>query len=232
MSYHKYLVVFVVVFGVFLSTTTVNSTSSPAQSPSSGPSEDEQIETFTLDEPLGRTFITVNGSNIITTPNFVVGITLIGISLALLFGSAASAASVAAASTLAAGSYPPTAKYKRSIPESTSFNSAANILKTLASVEQQFKNFDVTDVECRKRIICEIHQVGANGNASVKRLGNFADVVLDSFNNLSSDSSLDKYPFVKQYIEAANHGKSQKECSQVYNTCEYSVKNVLRNLPF
>lgn len=39
---------------------------------------DQELETFTLDEPLGRTFIQVNGSNIVTTPNFVVGITLIG----------------------------------------------------------------------------------------------------------------------------------------------------------
>lgn len=97
-----------------------------------------------------------------------------------MFGSAASAASVAAASTLAAGA--PLGgglgKYKRSIEDSVSNLNPDALFKSFSSLEDQFKNFDITDVECRKRIICEIHQESGTVN---KRLGNFTNYVLDTF---------------------------------------------------
>ncbi|XP_027236526.1 uncharacterized protein [Penaeus vannamei] len=100
-----------------------------------------------------------------------------------------------------------------------------SILDWIAIGEEAWRKFDPADLECQKRLICEIHQ-------NTSRFGSPAARLVDLFSYLQYAEVLSLPDEIKALIEdyndAADRGRSlQKECGEIYQTCDFSVKKIM-----
>ncbi|XP_069943720.1 uncharacterized protein [Cherax quadricarinatus] len=100
-----------------------------------------------------------------------------------------------------------------------------SILDWIAIGEEAWRKFDPADLECQKRLICEIHQNTSRFGAPAARL-----VDLFSYLQYAEVLSLpDEFKaLIEEYNDAADRGRSlQKDCGEVYTTCDFSVKKIM-----
>ncbi|XP_050693181.1 uncharacterized protein LOC126983955 isoform X4 [Eriocheir sinensis] len=100
-----------------------------------------------------------------------------------------------------------------------------SIIDWIAIGEEAWRKFDPADLECQKRLICEIHQ-------NTSRFGVPAARLVDLFSYLQYAEVLslpdEIKALIEEYNDAADRGRSiQKDCGDVYTTCDFSVKQIM-----
>jgi len=100
-----------------------------------------------------------------------------------------------------------------------------SIVDWLSIGEEAYRKFDPSDLNCQKRLICEIHQ-------NTSKFGAAASKMVDFFSYLHYAEVL-RLPeqfrtLVQEYMDAAERGRTmKKECGEVYDMCDFSVKNMV-----
>jgi len=184
--------------------------------------EDAASSTTTTTQPSlldeTRFLLGANSTSVQVSAISVIGATLIGIAIALAIGGLLPAFSGAAGA--AAGGFG-----KRSVDDSSPFS-----MTQILSMVDGLRGFDVADVDCQKKVVCELHRSGAS--VSGTDLGVLTDKVLDVFNYIlpTEEHKEVTQSLLHQYLEAAKKGKDKQDCERVYSTCEYSVRKVIRSL--
>ncbi|KAK2722399.1 uncharacterized protein LOC136034585 [Artemia franciscana] len=98
-----------------------------------------------------------------------------------------------------------------------------NILDYIAMMEEMWNKSDIRDPECQKKLICELHQ-------DQQAIGGFASKVVSLFKYLRY-LRLIKLPdeiheTFSDLLTAADEGrKNQNNCSKIYTSCPFSVKD-------
>merc|ERR1719435_36875 len=111
----------------------------------------------------------------------------------------------------------------RSSSEGWGFN-AMNVLQWISMLQEVYEKFDYNDVECQKRLICEV----------LKEEDYFGDVS----RNLKSGFQLAKYlevmnlpdefrELLDEYMDASERSLGQKQCEEFF-TCPYSLKDSVK----
>jgi len=100
-----------------------------------------------------------------------------------------------------------------------------SILDWISIGEEAYRKFNPSDLDCQKRLICEVHQ-------NTSKFGAAASKMVDLFSYLQYAEVLtlpdEIKALVEEYLDAADRGRSlQKECGEVYSSCEFSVKNMV-----
>ncbi|XP_069943717.1 uncharacterized protein [Cherax quadricarinatus] len=123
------------------------------------------------------------------------------------------------------GGYSSYSSYRRSFDPYAIDWEKFSILDWIAIGEEAWRKFDPADLECQKRLICEIHQNTSRFGAPAARL-----VDLFSYLQYAEVLSLpDEFKaLIEEYNDAADRGRSlQKDCGEVYTTCDFSVKKIM-----
>ncbi|KAK3849158.1 hypothetical protein Pcinc_044071 [Petrolisthes cinctipes] len=123
------------------------------------------------------------------------------------------------------GGYSTYSSYRRSFDPYAIDWEKFSILDWIAIGEEAWRKFDPADLECQKRLICEIHQ-------NTQRFGYPAARLVDLFSYLQYAEILslpDEFKaLIEEYNDAADRGRSlQKDCGEVYTTCDFSVKKIM-----
>merc|ERR1711993_166361 len=91
---------------------------------------------------------------------------------------------------------------------------AMNVLQWISMLQEVYEKFDYNDVECQKRLICEV----------LKEEDYFGDVS----RNLKSGFELAKYlevmNLLDEYMDASERSLGQKQCEEFFQ-CPYSLKD-------
>jgi len=100
-----------------------------------------------------------------------------------------------------------------------------SVLDWIAMMEELYRTFDATKMECQQRLVCELHQ---NENT----WGNTARKMNDAFGYLQYLELLnlpaELRTVLDTYLEAANKGRtSQTSCEDLYQGCEFSMKTLI-----
>merc|ERR1712066_740572 len=101
---------------------------------------------------------------------------------------------------------------------------AMNVLQWISMLQEVYEKFDYNDVECQKRLICEV----------LKEEEYFGDVS----RNLKSGFELAKYlevmnlpdefrELLDEYMDASERSLGQKQCEEFF-TCPYSLKDSVK----
>jgi len=100
-----------------------------------------------------------------------------------------------------------------------------NIIDWISIGEEAWRKFNPSDLDCQKRLICEIHQNTSKFGAAAARM-----VDLFSYLQYAEVLSLpDEFKsLVEEYLDAADRGRSlQKDCGELYDSCDFSVKKMV-----
>jgi len=111
----------------------------------------------------------------------------------------------------------------RSSNQGWGFN-AMNVLQWISMLQEVYEKFDYNDVECQKRLICEV----------LKEEEYFGDVS----RNLQSGFELAKYlevmnlpdefrELLDEYMDASERSLGQKQCEEFFQ-CPYSLKDAVK----
>lgn len=100
-----------------------------------------------------------------------------------------------------------------------------NIIDWISIGEEAWRKFNPSDLDCQKRLICEIHQ-------NTTKFGTAAARMVDLFSYLQYAEVLslpDEFKaLVEEYLDAADRGRSlQKDCGEIYDSCDFSVKKMV-----
>ncbi|KAB7495910.1 hypothetical protein Anas_12661 [Armadillidium nasatum] len=101
-----------------------------------------------------------------------------------------------------------------------------SILDLIKAGEEIWSQFNPTDVECQKRLICEIHQNSGD-------LGPTAEQIVDWFSYLSYTKVMTMpkkmQKIVNEYLEAADKGLEENvDCGNEYFRCKFSLKKLAK----
>ncbi|XP_071546809.1 uncharacterized protein [Panulirus ornatus] len=123
------------------------------------------------------------------------------------------------------GGYSSYSSYRRSFDPYGIDWEKFSILDWIAIGEEAWRKFDPSDLECQKRLICEVHQ-------NTSRFGTPAARLVDIFSYLQYAEVLslpdEIKALIEEYNDAADRGRSlQKDCGEVYTTCDFSVKKIM-----
>ncbi|MPC15798.1 uncharacterized protein LOC123508841 isoform X1 [Portunus trituberculatus] len=123
------------------------------------------------------------------------------------------------------GGYSSYSSYRRSFDPYAIDWEKFSIIDWIAIGEEAWRKFDPADLECQKRLICEIHQ-------NTSRFGAPAARIVDVFSYLQYAEVLslpdEIKALVEEYNDAADRGRNlQKDCGDVYTTCDFSVKKIM-----
>lgn len=100
-----------------------------------------------------------------------------------------------------------------------------SVLDWIAMMEEVYRKFDATSIDCQKRLVCELHQ-NENTWGSTARKMNDAFSYLQYFELLNLPEDL--RGMLEEYLDAANKGRtSQAKCDDLYPTCEFSMKTLI-----
>ncbi|XP_076045691.1 uncharacterized protein LOC143027929 [Oratosquilla oratoria] len=122
------------------------------------------------------------------------------------------------------GGYSSYSSYRRSFDPYSIDWSQFSILDWIAIGQETWQNFEVADLECQKRLICEVHQ-------NAERFGTTAKKMVDLLGYLELVEYLrlpdEVKAIVDEYLDAADRGRSsQKDCGELF-TCPFSVKKMV-----
>jgi len=100
-----------------------------------------------------------------------------------------------------------------------------SILDWISMGQEAWDKFDPANLDCQKRLICEIHQNKA-------KLGPPAQTMVDIFGYLHYAEILslpDELKMIlEEYMEASEKGRTmQKDCQQLYMTCDFSMSGII-----
>jgi len=100
-----------------------------------------------------------------------------------------------------------------------------SILDWISIGEETWNKFDPSDLDCQKRLICEVHQ-------NTNKFGSAASRMVDLFSYLQYAEVLslpdELKALVEDYLDAADRGRSmQKDCGEVFSSCDFSVKKMV-----
>ncbi|KAL7640265.1 UNVERIFIED_CONTAM: hypothetical protein RMT77_009679 [Armadillidium vulgare] len=99
-----------------------------------------------------------------------------------------------------------------------------SIVDWISLGEETFRKFDPSNLECHKRVICEVHQ-------NFKEFGTIAARFVDIFGYLKYVQILSLPESIKslvdEFTDAADRGRSlNKDCGDMYDGCDYSIKSL------
>jgi len=100
-----------------------------------------------------------------------------------------------------------------------------NIIDWISIGEEAYEKFNPSDLDCQKRLICEVHQ-------NTDKFGPAAARMVDLFSYLQYTEVLslpeEFKALVDEYLDAAARGRSvQKDCGVFYDSCDFSVKKMV-----
>jgi len=100
-----------------------------------------------------------------------------------------------------------------------------SVLDWIAMMEEVYRKFDATKMECQQRLVCELHQNENTWGSTARKMNDaFGYLQYLELLNLPADLRV----VLDQYLEAANKGRSsQKTCEEIYSSCEFSVKSLV-----
>merc|ERR1711935_470769 len=113
----------------------------------------------------------------------------------------------------------------RSASDGYDFN-AMNVIQWISMLQEVYEKFDYNDLECQKKVICEVMrepQVFGNMSGSLKngfQMARYLEVL-----NMPDDFR----ELLDEYLDASERSDGQKECAEFFQ-CPYSIKeSVKRN---
>ncbi|XP_037089853.1 uncharacterized protein LOC119110220 [Pollicipes pollicipes] len=100
-----------------------------------------------------------------------------------------------------------------------------SVLDWIAMMEELYRKFDATKMECQQRLVCELHQNENTWGTTARKMNDaFGYLQYLELLNLPADLRT----VLDQYLEAANKGRtSQKSCEDMYAGCEFSMKTLI-----
>ncbi|XP_043194806.1 uncharacterized protein LOC122366521 isoform X3 [Amphibalanus amphitrite] len=100
-----------------------------------------------------------------------------------------------------------------------------SILDWIAMMEEVYRNFDATKMECQQRIVCELHQNENTWGTTARKMNDaFSYLQYLELLNLPSEMRM----LLDEYMDAANKGRtSQKTCEEMFSGCQFSIKNLI-----
>jgi len=111
----------------------------------------------------------------------------------------------------------------RSAKDSYGFNTV-NVIQWISMMQEVYEKFDYNDIECQKRLICELMQ-------DSEYFGNVSDKMKTGFKYakyLEVISMPDDFrEILDEYIDASERSVGQKSCEEVFE-CPYSLKNSIK----
>lgn len=113
----------------------------------------------------------------------------------------------------------------------TSPGSPWNFTKVLEYIEiaqKAYEGFDWQNLDCQKRILCELSQKDTFGTFETGRAitNNYILKYVDLLDGIPIPQMIQAY--LIEYKEAISQGKnSTKECGLVYSKCKFSIKEVI-----
>merc|ERR1712141_734842 len=115
--------------------------------------------------------------------------------------------------------------YKRSCNQGWGFN-AMNVLQWISMLQEVYEKFDYNDLECQKRLICEVlKEEEYFGNVSKKMKSGFQLARYLEVLNMPDDFR----ELLDEYLDASERSDGQKACEEFFQ-CPYSIKeSVKRN---
>ncbi|XP_043194805.1 uncharacterized protein LOC122371407 isoform X2 [Amphibalanus amphitrite] len=151
----------------------------------------------------------------------VVGLLMAVLSF-FLFGSAEETGYATAGSSYS--SYGSARAASASDPYSAVFDKLS-ILDWIAMMEEVYRNFDATKMECQQRIVCELHQNENTWGTTARKMNDaFSYLQYLELLNLPSEMRM----LLDEYMDAANKGRtSQKTCEEMFSGCQFSIKNLI-----
>jgi len=114
-------------------------------------------------------------------------------------------------------------QYSRSAKEGYGFNTL-NVIQWISMMQEVYEKFDYSDIECQKRVICELMQDSEYfGNMSNKMKTGFRYAKYLEVLNMPDDFR----EILDEYIDASERATGQKGCEEVFE-CPYSLKNSIK----
>lgn len=104
--------------------------------------------------------------------------------------------------------------------------SGGKILQWIAMLKEVYEKFDYNDIECQKKLICEVMKEPSNfGTAAMKFKEGFEAVKIFELFSLPDEMQ----ELLDEYLDANSRADSNKGCEE-YFECPYSIKeSVKRN---
>jgi len=100
-----------------------------------------------------------------------------------------------------------------------------SVLDWIAMMEEVYRNFDATSMDCQQRLVCELHQNENTWGTTARKMNDaFSYLQYLELLNLPSEMRL----LLDEYMDAANKGRtSEKKCDEHYHGCQFSIKNLI-----
>jgi len=99
-----------------------------------------------------------------------------------------------------------------------------NILEWLAMAQEVYNKFDLSSMDCQKKVVCEIVQqqeVFGAASRNLKSSFQFASL-LENF-NLPDDVR----DILDEYMDASEQASGQKDCQEVFD-CPFSIADAVK----
>lgn len=103
--------------------------------------------------------------------------------------------------------------------------SSLNIIQWISMLQDLYEKFDYNDIECQKRLICEVmREPDYYGAAAQKFKAGFKYAQYLEVLNLPDDMR----ELLDEYLDANSRSEAQKDCGEFYS-CPYSIKESFTN---
>lgn len=191
---------------------------------------DEQLHTELVDDAASARFLYFNTSSTATSLTLLGALILLGVIAYLVYVGGLLSGSSAYNRNDFVNGYGNDPYYQgeyaqqyRSAQTGYDFN-ALNILQWISMAQEAYEKFDVNDLECQKRLICEVMR-------EPQFYGNFAKRAKSGFQWAGTLADLVALPddvreLVDEYLDASSRSESQKECHE-YFQCPFSIKETI-----
>jgi len=111
----------------------------------------------------------------------------------------------------------------RSASDGYDFN-AMNVIQWISMLQEVYEKFDYNDLECQKRLICEVlKEEEYFGNVSKKMKSGFQLARYLEVLNMPDDFR----ELLDEYLDASERSVGQKECEEFFQ-CPYSLKDSVK----
>jgi len=113
--------------------------------------------------------------------------------------------------------------YARSAADGWNFD-GLNVVRWISMLKEVYEEFDYNDIECQKRLICEVMQDSETfGNVSKRMSTGFEFAKYLEVMNMPDDFR----EILDEYIDASDRSHGQKACSEVFQ-CPYSLRDSVK----
>merc|ERR1711973_1012582 len=113
--------------------------------------------------------------------------------------------------------------HARSASDGYDFN-AMNVIQWISMLQEVYEKFDYNDLECQKRLICEVlKEEEYFGNVSKKMKSGFQLARYLEVLNMPDDFR----ELLDEYLDASERSVGQKECEEFFQ-CPYSLKDSVK----